>query len=150
MNIPDEFLKKLNRIIFNFILGSNTEKVKRAVLTDNYLHGGINITDIKNQMFSFRLKWLGQFFYENSSLCREMGNFWFDQLGGLKLLLNCNYDKEILKIVKDKNIPKFYGEVLYAWLLIRSRVSRQKKDDKAGEILWFNQNITFNRNMFFL
>ena len=25
----------------------------------------------------------------------------------------------------------------------------RKKDDKTGEILWFNQNIIFNRNMFF-
>ena len=47
-----------------------------------------------------------------------------------------------------KKIPVFYGEVLYAWMLIRSHVHGKRssvKENTSEEMLWYNQNITLNR-----
>ena len=49
-------------------------------------------------------------------------HIWCNQSGGINLLLHCDYNDEILKIVNEKKIPTFYGEVLYAWMIIRSHV----------------------------
>ena len=59
-SIPNIFLNKLNRLIYQFIWGSKIEKVKRCTLTKDYVDGGIKMIDINKQMLSFRLQWLGQ------------------------------------------------------------------------------------------
>ena len=151
-SIPNIFLNKLNRLIYQFIWGSKIEKVKRCTLTKDYVDGGIKMIDIKKQMFSFRLKWLGQLLNENKGMWKEMAHFWFNKLGGINLLLHCDYNEEILKIVNEKKIPVFYGEVLYAWMLIRSHVhgkSSSVKENTSEEILWYNQNITLNKRTLF-
>ena len=73
------------------------------------------MVDIQKQLYSLRLKWLGRLVNESKAMWKEMCHFWFNQLGGIHLLLHCNYNDEILKIVKETKIPSFYGEVLYAW-----------------------------------
>ena len=47
--------------------------------------------DVKRQRFSFRLKWLGMFLDNTKGNWKDMCKHWFDSLGGLHLLLNCNY-----------------------------------------------------------
>ena len=59
-----------------------------------------------------------------------------------------HYNGEMIKIVNEKKMPVFYGEVLQAWMFIRSHVhgkSSSVKENTSEEILWYNQNITFHR-----
>ena len=54
--------------------------------------------------------------------------------------------------MNEKKIPVFYGEVLYAWMFIRSHVhgkSSSVKENTSEEMLWYNQNITLNRRPLF-
>ena len=46
--------------------------------------------DIKKQMLSFSLKWLGQLLNESKGMWKEMAHFWFNKLGGINLLLHCD------------------------------------------------------------
>ena len=151
-SIPTLFLNKLNMMTYQFIWGSKIEKVKRCTLTEDYDQGGIKMIDIQKQLLSFRLKWLGRLVNENKGTWKNMANYWFDQLGGIKLLLNCDYNKDILMILNEKNIPTFYGEVLNAWMIIRSHAnvkSNTLKEYKSEHILWYNQNITLNKRSLF-
>ena len=150
-SIPLKFLHELNKMIFQFIWGSKIEKVKRSTLTEDYINGGIKMIDIQKQMFSFRLKWLGRLLNESQGMWKEMANFWYNKLGGIALLLNCNYNDDISHFVNEKKIPSFYGEVLCAWRIVRPHVQKTHGSGKASEhILWYNQNITLNkRSLFF-
>ena len=45
---------------------------------------------------SFVLRWLGQITDDSDTLWTRMANFWFDQIGGLSLVSNCDFDERIL------------------------------------------------------
>ena len=143
-SIPKDTLNKLNRMVYHFIWGSKAEKVKRSTLIKDYVDGGIKMIDIEKQMLSFRLKWLGRLLNDSKGIWKEMAHSWFKQLGGIKLLLNCNYNDEILLSINEKKIPIFYGEILYAWMSVRSHANT-----KCKTVLWHNQNFIYNKRSFY-
>ena len=63
--------------------------------------------DIPKQLFSFRLKWLGRFFNDTTEMWKIMCSYWFDLLGGINLLLNCNYNISTIDNINGQNIPYF-------------------------------------------
>ena len=151
-SIPKDILKTLNRMIYQFIWGSKTERVKRSILTEDYVNGGIKMFDVEKKMLSYRLKWLGRLLNNSEGIWKDMAHFWFQQLGGIKLLLNCHYNDGILSSINEKKIPIFYGEILYAWMGIRSHANTKCKiavKNNFEQILWHNQNITYNQRSFY-
>ena len=113
-------MKSLNDIMFRFIWNRKVEKIKRCTLTENYANGGIQMTDIHHQVLSFRLKWLGRFLNDKIETWEKMCSYWFDLLGGISFLLNCNFSTKTLNIVSERKIPTFYKEILEAWELFRT------------------------------
>ena len=75
----------------------------------------------------------------------------FDCLGGLHLLLNCNYTDYTLNLLKLRNVPHFYIEILHAWYLINKYTSAECPTQKHVDenILWYNQDIVFEKKMLF-
>ena len=47
-----------------------------------------------------------------------MANCWYDQIGGLSLVLNCDFDERILHYFVLK-LPMFYCEILLAWYKVK-------------------------------
>ena len=147
-SIPKDILCKLNRMVYEFIWGSKVERVKRSILIGDYVDGGIKMIDIEKQMLSFRLKWLGRLLDGNTGIWKEMAHFWFKKLGGIKLLLNCNYDNEIIMNITEKKIPIFYGEILNAWMSVRLHANTKSKtaiENNFEQILWHNQHVTHEK-----
>ena len=120
------------------------------------------MVDIHKQLLSFRLKWLGRFLNENREQWKKMCSYWFDLLGGIKLLLNCNYNIVTLRIVNEKKIPIFYKEILQAWEFIRTHttmkhvhaVNSVSKEvclpSVFDQIIWHNQHILYdNQSLFY-
>lgn len=155
-SIPTKFMKSLNTIVFRFIWNKKVEKIKRCTLTESYKNGGIRMTDIHNQMLSFRLKWLGRFLNDNKETWKKMFSYWFDLLGGTTFLLNCNFSFNTLNIVNERKIPTFYKEILEAWELIRTFTTvkdvcmfNPDYNDIRNQIIWHNKHILFNNQSLF-
>ena len=157
-SIPPKFQKVLDKIIFEFIWSKKVEKIKRCILTENYEKGGIRMVDIQNQMLSFRLKWLSRFLNESKETWKKMCSYWFDLIGGIVLLLNCNYSVSTFDAIDEKKIPTFYKEILYAWEMIRTHTTVQEvqthnfdSNDALNQIIvWHNKDVLFdNRSLFF-
>ena len=127
------------------------KRLKRCIVTEDYCEGGIRMIDVKKQMFSFRLKWLGMFLDNTTGNWKDMCKHWFDCLGGLHLLLNCNYTDYTLNLLKLRNVPHFYIEILHAWYLINKYTSAECQTQKHVDenILWYNQDIVFEKKMLF-
>ena len=151
--IPPKFLKILESKIFKFIWKRKIEKIRRCSLTEDFSKGGIKMLDIQKQLFSFRLKWLGRFFNDTTEMWKIMCSYWFDLLGGINLLLNCNYN---ISTIDNKNIPIFYKEILQAWEKIRYCTTLKDIDimnnesiDVLNQIVWHNKHILFNKHSLF-
>ena len=146
------FFIKLNSLIFKFLWKSKIEKVKRCIVTQDYCKGGIRMIYVKRQLFSFRLKWLGMFLNNTKWIWKDKSQYWFNCLGGLNLLLNFNYTDDALYLLKLRNVPHFYIEILHAWYLIKSHTSVECQAQKCidEKILLYNQNIVLKWNFFFM
>ena len=85
-----------------------------------------------------------------------MCSYWFDLLGGINLLLNCNYNISTIDDINGKNIPIFYKEILQAWEKIRYCTTLKDIDtmnnesiDVLNQIVWHNKHILFNKHSLF-
>ena len=154
-SIPLRFLKILENKIFKFIWNGKNEKIKRSFITENFSKGGINMLDIHKQLLSFRLKWLSRFFNDTTGMWKTMCSYWFDLLGGIILLLNCNYDSIAIDKV-DRKILKFYKEILQAWEQIRHcttvkpiNIGNNESLDVLNQIVWHNKLVMFDKHSLF-
>jgi len=58
LTIPEEFIKQLNTIIYNF-LWKGTDKIAKLAAVNDLKYGGLNLVDLETYVKSSRLAWLG-------------------------------------------------------------------------------------------
>ena len=65
-------------------------------------------------------------------------------LGGIELLLRCNYDDYVIKRDFVGKIPAFYVQLLKAWYILKDRGNISTNDIKqTSKVLWYNKEITY-------
>ena len=57
-NPSEKFIKTLNQELFKFLWSSNVDKIKRDVVTNNYIEGGLKMTNVKAYIESLKLTWV--------------------------------------------------------------------------------------------
>ena len=62
---PKDFTKKLTRLFYNFIWGSNWERISRQKLCNGIEHGGAKMIDIEKYFLSLKAKWINTFLEDN-------------------------------------------------------------------------------------
>ena len=121
-------------------------------MTKQFEKGGVNMIDLHTQISSFRLRWLGRTFGGTKGMWSKMCFYWFNRLGGLKLLLNSNFDTWNLKSICMNKLPTFYIEILEAWIKLKNNACLKYQPKVHGvqnEILWHNKNVTWHNNTIF-
>ena len=61
INMPDpspRFLKELDELLFKFLWGSKTHKVKKSVMCKSYEYGGYKMVDIYTFISTLKISWL--------------------------------------------------------------------------------------------
>ena len=106
--VPDEIISKLNKLIYSFLWNSKVDKIKRSVVVKRQELGGLKMIDVKRVVESFRLKWLGLIMNESVGMWKPLCLLWLRSLGGIDLLLKCNYDNTVIKEDFVAKIPAFY------------------------------------------
>ena len=102
---PQDFIKQLNTIIYNF-LWNGPDKIARAATINDIKFGGLKLIDLQTSVKSLRLAWLGRIFSQGSAPWKAYINYLLENYGGI-FLFRCNYD------IKDYNIHStFYSEFL--------------------------------------
>ena len=139
---PDDIIVKLNKLIYSFLWNSKVDKVKRSVVAKDYYHGGLKMIDVKRIVAGFRLKWLGQILNESVGMWKTLSSQWLMSLGGIELLLRCNYDDSVIKRDFVGKIPAFYVELLKAWYILKDRGNISTNDKQSSKVLWYNKEIT--------
>ena len=62
-------------------------------------------------------------------------------VGGIELLLRCNYDDYVIKRDFVGKIPAFYVELLKAWYTLKDRGNIITNDKQTSQVLWYNKEI---------
>ena len=147
---PEWVIKQIRKLSLDFLWNNKKYKIKDTYLQRDYKNGGIKFIDIKAQIMSLKLKWIGRILDETNASWKYIPKSQFNKIGGLPLCLNYNLK---LDHIKDVNkMSPFYEEIFKAWCVINS-ITKQSKNTQCGilnEVIWYNSNITQGGKPLFL
>ena len=132
LSIPEECIKRIEQILYNFVWKGKTDKVKRKVLISNYDKGGLKMLDIRSIIKKFQLCWIQRYFQPNESNWKNIFDEYLRPFGGLGLLVHCNYDLEEIK----KETNSFLTAVLETWKHFYCKFQKPSQN-----FIWNNQNV---------
>ena len=92
---------------------NKTEYVKRKTCIREYSNGGINALDFQTMNRMFKINWIKQCLANNTCQWFYIPNLIFDNCGGLKFLLSCDFKCEKLPI----KLANFHKQALQEWCM---------------------------------
>ena len=134
---PDEKIKEIERILYDFIWNCSIHKVKKNVFIQDYKSGGHSMPDLRSVIQTQKLKWVK--LYLNNHNC-----YWrltMEELlhtENLNILLRSNFCVD-----EFSDIPPFYSEVLRAL----SKITHSLQHDRLthDQFLYFNRHIKISK-----
>ncbi|PJE77669.1 hypothetical protein CI610_03402 [invertebrate metagenome] len=144
---PDyRFISKLNTIFFEFLWNSKVDKVKRDVIVQDYINGGLKMINIKAFIDSLKLGWIRRLFSSTSKWQAIIKTY-----VNTDMLIQCGSDYLQQCEKKCKNL--FWIDVLKA---CRKFVTSNEVNININCInaylkapLWFNDKITMDKKSVF-
>lgn len=107
-------IKAINQAIFNFIWKGKTHYIRKGNLVKDVEEGGLKAIDIECINATIKTNWLRSFLKNENSFWFYIPSQVFLKLGGINLLLRCDYDLKKLPV----KLSVFHQQVLLYWKLI--------------------------------
>ena len=155
IGINDEYIKKLNSIMYRFIWNPHaksgkkvTEKVRREVMNKHYEQGGMNMIDIKKFQDSFLLKWADRLFEHSNNSWKDIPFIYYNKVGGISAFMSdmVSSDFKGLDLIGNK----FWTKILSTWLDYKnSEKDKQKTFPNINDPMFNNSLIKFRNNVLF-
>ena len=130
LSVPETVIQQTQSKLFAFLWKNKRDKIKRQVLFRPLSKGGLSFPCFRTGIKALRLSWISRLLNNTHVTWTAMPNYYFDKLGGLLFLLNCNYSVGKL----DQKIPLFYGELHDYFEQLRSNY----KDPLQREFILLN------------
>ena len=143
-NPPKETIKRIEKMMYNFIWDGKPDKIKREILTSDYDKGGLRMIDIEKFIWSLKISWVKRILQtESNSLLKHLYENVFKQFGG-NILFECNFREA--DIIKHFNKKPFLRDLLLAWSKFANKTVIS---NYHNEIIWNNSNIRVGENTIF-
>ena len=134
----DEFLKKLNQLLFNYLWSGKPDKVKRLCVTQDYINCGMRMVNVKNHINAFQVMWMDRILKNDSSQILQLFEHTIAPVSNL-CKLGSNFVKKLIKTTHNQ----FWREVLISWLQYLQKESvYNDKSELLTSTLWFNPEIS--------
>ena len=135
ISFPKKYILEIEQILYEFIWGNKSYKVKKGIMIQEYDLGGLKMPDLDTIVKVQKCKWIIQYLNNHSG----QWQYTIKKLIGIELLeifLLSNFD------IKDfPSIPTFYKEVLQSWATIKSSID----NSQVGEqFIFYNKIIKIN------
>ena len=145
IHTPVEVIKDINKVIFNFIWRTKTERLKRTVLISKIEDGGLQVPDFQTMLNAARLKWIQKLSQNTEAPWKTILEKYLDNLNiDLNVLLYSNFNMKSIGLEKA-TLPEFYRELLKLW----SETGNTIPVDKTN-MVWYNKNICVDgRSLFY-
>ena len=137
INVPENIIKEINCIIYNFVWNGKTDKVKRKQFIQTVDLGGLKMIDFDNYVKASKCKWIQRYLNNQNDAWRDAFEF-FCAKENLSVYLRSNFALNEL----PKNIPNYYLDSISAWHLLRKNIDNLST--KREEFLWYNKDYCIN------
>ena len=143
-----EIVSSVTTSLFDFIWCKKLDKIKRQVMYQDYVDGGLRVPNMEVMAKSLKLAWISRFLSTDVLSRREIWKaipyHFFREYGRLNFLLRCNYDK---KFFNQIDLPAFYQQILWYFLELKTLY---ESDIGQEMILFNNKEILVGNRPFFL
>ena len=136
-NPPQETVKRIEKMMYNFLWDGKPEKIKRETLTNDYKNGGLKMIDIDMFIKSLKVSWIKRIV--NSEEKGILNKIYLQTLQpfGRKLLFECSFSENDIKTFVQNN--PFLNDIFTAWCKYNSKNAILCY---RNEIIWNNSLIT--------
>ena len=141
IDVPNDVIDNVKRRLFWFLWKNKRDKIRRAGLYQEYVKGGLRMVDVETMIKSLRLAWIPRLLNCQNQNWKTLPDYCFRKRGGLRFLLNCNYNVKYLL-----DLPRFYREMLEFFRELRTLYSTR---DFHDTILFNNKDILIGGEPFF-
>ena len=105
-------------------------KLRERAFIKTMIEAEFRMTDVDIMIKALRLAWIPRLLNPVSLNWKSIPDYFFKKLGGLNLMLRCNYDVKYL----DPKLPAFYKDILSFF----SKFKSQYNYEQGQEIILFN------------
>lgn len=107
-------IKLINQLNFNFIWRNKPHYIRKGHMIKDTSEGGLKMIDLDCLNGTLKINWLKSWIKNYNSLWYCIPNFMFKKLGGLNLLLVCDFDIKKLPI----SLSEFHKQILLYWKML--------------------------------
>jgi hypothetical protein len=106
--VPKGYIQTLKNIVYELLWKGKKDPVKRSVLSNDYLEGGLKMTNIDTYIKALQIKWILRLLENSNENWKIIPQKYFEKIGENFLIFNMNLDSfKFLKNELTKNIPVF-------------------------------------------
>ena len=137
LEIPDSYVKEINKLTFNFIWEGKPAKIKRKTIISDISQGGLRMMDFEIMNKALKIAWIKRITEHVHSAWKIIPEFAAAKYGGLSFLTECQYD---IKYLSLDNLPPFYHTLLKYW---QEYNANKFSEDHCihNKIVWNNSRI---------
>ena len=151
LNFPDdEYLKKVNRLIFNFIW-NKTDRIKKNTLIAPVNEGGIGIVDIVTKLKAVKASWINRLLNTKCINRIFLDSFLNSNYMSIEYILKTTEtDLKYLEIAHI--LPTFYREIFCSFNSCKKlkTLNQFSSNEILHEPIWNNKIFTYkNKTLFF-
>ena len=138
---PDDYIKELESIIYEFLWNGKTHKVKKSVMIQDYVHGGHKMIDIRTLNLVQKMKWIKLYLNGHDCLWRYLFEA-FVNVNNLNILLRSNF-----VMINTLAKSSFYIEVLKSLHRLNNIDQSYSDENIKTQFIFYNRNININGKM---
>ena len=136
--VPDIVIQKLEKILLSFLWGKS-QKVKKTVIINSCVDGGLGFCDIESKIWAIKAAWIPKIMHIeilNNILHLHLSKIGLD----LKILLCMNF-KNVKTLPIMKCIPKFYQDVFVGFNKCKTLkpLESMKSHEILTQVIWGNE-----------
>ena len=131
-----EMLKTIQKLLNNFLWGSNTNKVKHTTMLADYDKGGLKMPDIESILHAQRLMWVRRYFSNEHKPWKVFFEWQLEKIGSLSIFQNTSIS---ISDIAKKRLMSFYESIIIAWAKLFD--NPMDVDNFKKQSLFFNRNI---------
>ena len=108
-NPPQQIVKRIEKIMYNFLWDGKLEKIKKETLTGDYKNGGLKMIDIDIFIKSLKVSWIKRTVNsEEKEILNKMYLHTLQPFGGT-MLFECSFSKLYKNICSKQHFLKRYS-----------------------------------------
>ena len=139
LETPDEIIKQLNTLAFDFVWQNKPNKVKRNTIISDYEHGGLRMLDVESFISAQKVMWVKRLIKPGQGSWKTFPNLLMGSVAGIHSF-QCNTNS-----IKDRKIwPPFYQQIYAAWTKLKESPDNDPFNIRR-EILWCNKEIKIQK-----